>query len=224
MTRRVRQILTTCVFLSVATPARAQGNDVTGAPAVSPNDPALTPSPPKPPKFPQFFLFGNGLALLISRLSFGLELLPITHHSVGLNLYGQYGGVIGQILKSTNIEPNEKGVFIGGGGEFGYRFYAHRDGPFGPFVGGSFIGNFYHVQDSFTEFGPVSHSLNYVQYGPAMDVGWSFHLDKTTVIALSLGAQYTFITIDSNLLTDLTALLVGDGLRPRGGIQVGKVF
>lgn len=219
MTRRARAILTTIALLAIPTIARAQ------EPVISPNDPALMPTPPAPPpRFPQFFLFGNGLALLISSLSFGLELLPVTHHSIGLNVHGQYGGIIGQILKWTDIEPHEKGVFVGGGGELGYRFYAYRDGPFGPFIGFSFMANFYHAQDSLTDFSVTSNSVNYVQYGPATDIGWSFHLDKTTVVALSLGAQYTFITIDSSRLADLTALLVGDGIRPRAGIQVGKVF
>jgi len=46
----------------------------------------------------------------------------------------------------------------------------------------------------------------------------------STVLALSLGALYTFTDVDPRRLPELTRLLVGDGPRPRGGIQVGKIF
>lgn len=181
--------------------------------------PVIAPPPPPfvpPPRFPQHFLFGNGLSLLITRLSVGYEYLPVAHHSVGFSIYGQYGGgIITELL-------GMKGAFAGVGGELGYRFYAWRDGPFGPFIGFSFISGVYHTQATFYRIDP--NSYRYAQYGPAFDFGWSAHLDRTTVLAVSLGAQYTFTSVDAHGLNEVTRLLVGDGPRPRGGIQVGKTF
>ena len=161
-----------------------------------------------PPRFPQHFLFGNGLPLLLTSLSVGYELLPVAHHSIGLNIHGQYGGgIISEII-------GVKGAFVGLGAELGYRFYAWRDGPYGPFFGMSFLGGYYHTQNSIFQVDPN-----------AFDFGWSMHLDKKgTVLAFSLGAQYTFTDVDPRRLPELTRLLVGDGPRPRGGIQVGKTF
>jgi hypothetical protein len=111
---------------------------------------------------------------------------------------------------------------VGLGTELGYRFYGGRDGPFGPFLGVSFLTSLYHTQATVYRVDP--DAFRYGQYGPALDLGWSVHLDRTTVVALAIGAQYTFVTVDEHRLSDLARLLVGDGLRPRGGIQVGKVF
>jgi len=187
------------------------------SPATAP--PVIAPPPPAfvtPPRFPQHFLFGNGLSLLITRLSVGYEYLPVAHHSIGINLFAQYGGgIITELL-------GMKGAFAGIGGELGYRFYAWRDGPFGPFIGGSLIGAVYHTQATFYRIDPRAY--RYGQYGPALDFGWSAHLDRTTVLAVSLGAQYTFTSVDPSDLNEVTRLLVGDGPRPRGGIQVGKTF
>ena len=174
-------------------------------------------APVAAPRFPQHFLFGNGLALVLTSLSVGYELLPVAHHSFGLNIHGQYGGgIISEII-------GVKGAFIGLGAELGYRFYAWRDGPYGPFLGLSFLTGYYHTQS--TIYRIDANAFRYAQYGPAVDFGWSVHLDtKGTVLALSIGAQYTFTNVDAGTLPELTRLLVGDGLRPRGGIQVGKVF
>ena len=115
-----------------------------------------------------------------------------------------------------------KGAFVGVGGELGYRFYAWRDGPFGPFFGLSFLAGYYHTQATFYALDPKA--FRYAQYGPAVDLGWSVHLDRTTVLALALGAQYTGVDVDPRSLNELTRLLVGDGPRPRGQVQVGKTF
>ena len=116
-----------------------------------------------------------------------------------------------------------KGAFVGLGAELGYRFYAWRDGPYGPFFGMSLLTGYYHTQKTIYQIDP--DSFRYFQYGPAVDLGWSVHLDKKgTVLALSLGAQYTFTDVDPRRLHELTRLLVGDGPRPRAGIQVGKTF
>ncbi|MDB4946740.1 MAG: hypothetical protein JWP97_6274 [Labilithrix sp.] len=114
------------------------------------------------------------------------------------------------------------GAFVGIGDEIGYRFYGDRDGPYGPFVGASFLTSVYHTQKSIYRLDPSA--LEYVQWGPALDLGWSLHLDRTIVLAFSMGAQYTFTTVDGDRLPQLTRLLVGDGLRPRAGIQVGRVW
>jgi hypothetical protein len=178
--------------------------------------PVELPPPAPPPRFPQHFLFGNGLSLILTRLSVGYEFLPVAHHSVGFSIFGQYGGGIASELIGM------KGAFVGVGAEVGYRFYAWRDGPFGPFFGLSFIGGYWHTQSSIFRIDP--NAFRYFQYGPAADFGWSVHLDRTTVLAISLGAQYTFTDVDPRRLPELTRLLVGDGPRPRGGIQVGKTF
>jgi hypothetical protein len=175
------------------------------------------PAPAKPPlRFPQHFLFGNGLSLVLTRLSVGWEFLPVAHHSLGVNIHGQYGGGIVSELAGV------KGAFVGVGGEIGYRFYAWREGPFGPFFGMCLLGGVYHTQASIFRIDP--DAFNYVQYGPAVDFGWAVHLDRTTVLALSVGAQYTIVSVNPRRLPELTRLLVGDGPRPRGNIQVGKVF
>jgi hypothetical protein len=168
------------------------------------------------PRFPQHYLFGNGLSLILTRLSVGYEYLPIAHHAIGLSIYGQYGGGIASELVGM------KGAFVGVGSEVAYRFYAWRDGPFGPFLGMSFLSGYYHTQSSIFALDP--HAFRYAQYGPAVDFGWSVHLDRTAVLALSLGAQYTFVDANPRELPELTRLLVGDGPRPRGGVQVGKIF
>jgi hypothetical protein len=176
------------------------------------------PAPPPPaPRFPQHFVFGNGLSLLLTRLSVGYEFLPVAHHAFGVNIHGQYGG--GILSELAGI----RGAFVGVGGELGYRFYAWRGGPLGPFLGLSFLSGYYHTQSSIFRIDP--NAFRYVQYGPAADLGWAVRLDqKGTVLAVALGAQYTFVDVDPRTLNELTRLLVGDGPRPRGQIQVGKTF
>jgi hypothetical protein len=201
----------------VEDPPPAPTAPTAAAPTTAPPAPTA-PDPPAapPPRFPQHFVFGNGLALLLTRLSIGYELLPVAHHSIGLSIHGQYGGGIASELVGLN------GSFVGLGGELGYRFYAWRDGPFGPFVGVSFLMGYYHTQGTFYRIDP--NAFRYLQFGPAVDFGWSVHLDRTTVLAVGLGAQYTFVDVDPRSLQDLPRLLVGDGPRPRGQIQVGKTF
>ena len=184
---------------------------------VQPPEPPPPPVVDPPPKFPQHFLFSNGLPLLLTSVSVGYELLPVAHHSLGVNLHAQYGGgIISEII-------GVKGAFVGLGAELGYRFYAWRDGPYGPFFGMSFLAGYYHTQATIYRLDP--NAFRYFQYGPAVDFGWSVHLDKKgTVLAISLGAQYTLTDVDPRRLPELTRLLVGDGPRPRGGIQVGKTF
>jgi hypothetical protein len=204
----------------IAWPCMARADDVEPAPVepapLEPVAPPPVPPPAPPPVFPQHFLFGNGLALLLTRLSVGYELLPVAHHSFGFSIHGQYGGGLASEFVGLS------GAFVGVGGELGYRFYAFRDGPFGPFIGVAFLTGYYHTQTSIYRVDP--DAFRFAQYGPAADLGWSVHLDKTTVLAIALGAQYTFVDVDAGSLPDLTRLLVGDGPRPRGQIQVGKIF
>jgi hypothetical protein len=200
-------------WMGLASALPAEGAVVEPAIAGTPPEPAAT----VPPHFPQHFLFGNGLPLVLTSLSVGYELFPAAHHSFGLNLHGQYGGGIVSGILGVG------GAFVGLGAELGYRFYAWRNGPYGPFFGTSFLTGFYHTQATISRIDP--NAFRYLQYGPAVDFGWSVPLDKNgTVLAISLGAQYTFTDVDPRRLPELTRLLVGDGPRPRAGIQVGKVF
>lgn len=167
------------------------------------------------PVGPSHFVYGQGIALLMNRLSFGYELLPEAHHSFGL-------GVFGQLIGVTHGGPNVADGTVGGVGfELGYRYYAGERGPSGPFFGVAFIGGYYHSRADLYE--RDDNSRFYIHYGGAIDMGWAFWLDRTTVVALALGAQRTWVDERGNL-SDLAQLLVGDGVRPRGQIQVGRVF
>lgn len=160
------------------------------------------------------FVFGQGLALLVRRVSIGYELMPRAHHSFGLTLHGQAPG--------TGAPSIVSGAVAGGGGELGYRYYAGARGPNGPFVGASFLSGYYFSRSSF--YDKDAPTTPYAQYGLAMDMGWATHIDRTIVLAMGIGAQRTWIVGEREKLTDYAKMVVGDGVKPRAMIQVGRIF
>ena len=183
--------------------------------AVSSSSPALAQEL-APPQARHNFFFGSGIALLMNRVSLGYEYLPVRHHSIGLSGWGM-------LLGLTHGGPNvAKGTVFRGGFELGYRYYAGDRGPDGPFFGVSFIGGYYHSRADLYEL-KDSTAVWYMHYGAAIDMGWSFHLDAITIVALAIGAQRTWVD-ERGKLCDLAQLLVGDGVRPRALLQVGRVF
>ncbi len=170
---------------------------------------------PVPAPAIQHFVYGQGIALLMNRLSFGYDFLVGGRHSFGLNVFGQLIGV-------THGGPNVASGTVGGvGGELGYRYYAGAGGFSGPFFGLAAIGGYYHSRADLYE--ADDNARFYIHYGGAIDMGWAFNLDKTTVVVLALGAQRTWVD-ERGHICDLAQLLVGDGVRPRAQIQVGRVF
>jgi hypothetical protein len=172
-----------------------------------------TATPPSPPS--HHFVYGQGIALLMNRVSVGYEFLPDAHHSFGVGVYGQLLGI-------THGGPNVAAGTVGGaGGELGYRYYFGGGGPSGPFVGVSALAGYFHSRADLYERDP--NARWYMQYGGAVDLGWAVHLDRTIIAGFALGAQRTWLD-EPGHLSDLADLLVGEGLRPRGQIQVGRVF
>lgn len=198
------------------------------SPPAAPSDPApppaapplAAPSPIEPPVVEprpvRHFLFGNGLALLMTRLSVGYELFPARHHSIGISVFGQaVGGFASEIMAP--------GACLGLGTELGYRFYGGHDGPSGPFLGLSVLGGRYLSLSRL--YRTDTHGEGYFQLGGAADVGWALHLDRTIVVALGVGVQYTWVAGASrDTLSEIAQLVSGEGFRPRGNVQVGKTF
>ena len=183
----------------------------------APVAPAPVAAPPvAPPRPVRHFLFGNGLALLMTRLSVGYELFPARHHSIGISVFGQaVGGFVSEV-----IAP---GACLGLGSELGYRFYGGHDGPSGPFIGLSGLGGRYLSLSRL--YRTDTHGEGYFQIGGAADVGWALHLDRTVVVALGVGVQYTWVAGASrDTLSEIAQLVSGEGFRPRGHVQVGKTF
>ena len=177
----------------------------------------LVPAPPRPPTRDfHNYIFGSAIALLMNRVSIGYELMPRKHHAIGLSGYGM-------ILGITHGGPNvAKGTVLGGGGELGYRYYAGENGASGPFLAISAMGGYYHSRADIYELKDAT-AVWYKQYGAAIDLGWAFHLDVDTVLALSIGAQRTWVD-ERGHLSDLAQLLAGEGVRPRAQLLVGRVF
>ncbi len=184
--------------------------------APAPPAPSLVEPPVAPPRPVRHFLFGNGLALLMTRLSVGYELFPARHHSIGISVFGQaVGGFASEV-----IAP---GACLGLGSELGYRFYGGHDGPSGPFFGLSVLGGRYLSHSRL--YRTDTHGEGYFQIGGAADVGWALHLDRTVVVALGVGIQYTGVVGASrDTLSEIAQLVSGEGFRPRGNVQVGKTF
>jgi hypothetical protein len=186
------------------------GATLIGAPSLARADEPVAPKPKI-----HDFIYGSGIALLMNRVSVGYDWIPHSHHAIGINGFGMLLGI-------THGGPNvAKGTVFGAGGEIGYRYYVGDDGPSGPFFAISLVGGYYHSRADLYE--PDPNARWYIHYGAAIDMGWSFHLDKTTMVAFAVGAQRTW-TDERGNLCPLAALLVGDGVRPRFEILVGKVF
>jgi hypothetical protein len=183
-------------------------------PAFADGAETLEPAPPPPQPAGHHFVFGQGVPILIRRLTVGYEYMPGSHHSFGLTLHGQAPG--------TYVPTPVKGAATGFGGEIGYRFYGGSRGPGGPFVGASFLCGGYASAPTFLAIRPKT--THYAQYGVALEVGWAVHIDRTIVLAMGIGVQRTWIGVDRERLSDFAQMVVGDGVRPRAMIQVGRVF
>ena len=175
---------------------------------------ALATAPASAEQAGHHFLFGQALAILVRRVAVGYELLPAPHHSFGITVHGQWPGT-----KYLSIAHGEVAGF---GGEIGYRYYADEHRPTGPFFAVSFLSGYYYSRSSFLESDPTA--LWYTQYGWAVDMGWSFAIERTTIIALGAGVQRTWIDVTRAEITDHAQLSNGEGLRPRAQFQVGRVF
>ena len=186
-------------------------------PAIADDTPGSPPTTTVPTRAPErdghHFVFGQALALLVRRVSIGYELLPGVHHSFGITLHGQSPG--------TGVPSLVKGGIAGGGGEIGYRYYTGARGPYGPFVGTSFLSGYYVSRSSFYE--DVA-TTTYAQYGLAIDMGWATDIDRTFTLAVGIGAQRTWIDVDRRKLSDYGKAVAGEGVRPRAMVQVGRAF
>jgi hypothetical protein len=200
----VRRLLAALLILA---PSAAHADDTHFAPPdiVSEEDPALRKA---------FAVSANPLGALVGRYSLTAEYSPRPHHALVLTPVGYIA------------EPSGSESFRSIGGEIGYRYYLSKQGPFGPFAGGSFILG----RNSYSrEAGERSTalSLDYVSYGVAADLGFAFEPTRHMVVALGGGVQYTAASEAPPFLGgrhEGPDFWYGPGLRPRLTASVGVVF
>jgi hypothetical protein len=134
----------------------------------------------------------NPVALLFERLSVNVEIAPADHHVLILSPYVFDARTAAFQSSATDAAGNaiqvESQRFEGVGGEIGYRYYTGLGGPRGLFVGPSFI--LASVQATAGDGSKTSLA----DFGVALDVGYQMLVADNWVVALGVGAQYTWAT------------------------------
>ncbi|HET7543651.1 MAG TPA: hypothetical protein VFK05_27450 [Polyangiaceae bacterium] len=211
-------------LLTLATQsALAQEPDAEAAPEAAPPPPppgappgaVLVPTE-KPDEPHPFTLLFNPIGLFVGRYSIQAEYQPVLHHAITLNPFYDHTSV----KVTTNGVEEDIGSVSGGGAELGYRYYTGRKGPNGFFVGPSFL------FAAYTQTQTGVPDLSFTSFGAAVDVGGQAVIGSGFVIGGGFGMQWTKNSKDIN--TDnynfTSALIAGDGVRPRFLFSLGYAF
>ncbi len=132
----------------------------------------------------------NPIALLYERVSVSVEIAPLDHHVLILSPY-YFNSRTAAFQPNTpdaagNIVQVPSQRFEGFGGEIGYRYYTGLGGPRGFFVGPSLI--LASVQGTAGD----GTKTSLADYGFAVDVGYQMLVADNWVVALGVGAEYTW--------------------------------
>ena len=212
-------------LLTLATQsALAQESNAEAAPADAPPPAAPPPgavlvpveraeSPDEPHPFTLLF---NPIGVFIGRYSIQAEYQPVLHHAITLTPFYNHTPV----TMTVDGQETDLGSLNGGGAELGYRYYTGRKGPNGFFVGPSLLFASYKSSQSGVQ------DDSFTSFGAAVDVGGQAVIGSGFVIGGGFGLQWTKTSHDIN--TDnfnfASALIAGDGVRPRLLFSIGYAF
>jgi hypothetical protein len=158
----------------------------------------------------------NPLDLLSERISVSLEIVPVSHHALVLTPY-YFDSSTAAFQTEALVEiPSQR--FRGFGGEIGYRYYTGLAGPRGLFVGPSLILAW--VQATAGDGSQTSLS----DYGIAVDVGYEALVADNWVIALGVGADYTFTSKSLPEQQWPANTYANSGFHPRPLASLGYAF
>lgn len=193
-------------LLSTADCAAEEANISPGG-TVSTTAPSQTETPIPQPK--QLAITVNPLNLIIGRYAFNFEYEPLLHHSLIITPHYDYSSNAGGDCGGCTD------TLTGAGGEFGYRFYAGKQGFDGFFAGPSLLVARYTVTSTYA--GDSSDTFGSI--GGALDAGWQWLLGNF-VVGTGLGVQYTKVDykLGYNAWLDYHG---GGGLRPRFVVSLG---
>jgi hypothetical protein len=161
------------------------------------------------PKAKRLALTLNPLNLIIGRYAFNFEYQPLLHHSLIITPHYDHSSNAGGDCGGCTD------TLTGAGGEFGYRFYAGKQGFDGFFAGPSLLVARYTVTSTYA--GDSSDTFGSI--GGALDLGWQWLLGNF-VVGTGLGVQYTKVDykLGYNPWLDYHG---GGGLRPRFVVSLG---
>jgi hypothetical protein len=135
-----------------------------------------------------------------------IEVIPVEHHAIQAELY-YFNWVTG--------DDSDNNTFRGVGGELGYRYYFGDAGPRGLFIGPSFL------MGVFEGIPKVGATVNFENFGGAVDVGYQAVLLDRLVLGAGLGLQYTAPTASIPHQEIPASIIANAGLRPRFILALG---
>lgn len=169
----------------------------------------------------------NPIALVISRFTASIVVVPGDHHALVISPYYTWVTTVpyatqidsqGNSLGSDN-QPVTLNVlsqsFHGYGAELGYRYYPGKGGPRGVFAGPSFI------ISSITGKAGNGAETPFLDLGGAIDIGYEALVANTVAITLGGGLQYTFPSKSIPTQQWPASIYANDGVRPRVLVSIG---
>jgi hypothetical protein len=170
----------------------------------------------EPPERRVVALEWNPVGLLYDRISASLEIVPVSHHGLVLTPY--YFDSSTAAFETENLVQVPSQRFRGFGGEIGYRYYTGLGGPRGFFVGPSLILAW--VQATAGDGTQISLS----DYGIAVDMGYEALVADNWVVALGIGADYTFTSRSLPEQQWPANAYANCGFHPRPLVSLGYAF
>ncbi len=191
-------------IVGVAGPARAQVAPDVGAAA----KPAAEPE--ERPHKPYTVLF-NPLSAAVGRYSFDLIYLPVRHHAIVLNPFGQF------ISAETG---GTKTSYSNYGAEIGYRLFTGSRGANGFFIGPFATYTAYNTETTVNGVG--SGSASFSAYGVGADLGGMHVFDFGLTIGGGVGVMYLRGSGGEGTATSSTVKV--EGVLPRFLLSIGYSF
>lgn len=151
----------------------------------------------------------NPFTLQASRYGANVELLLASHHVLAGTLYW---------ASTVTNEDSFSNRFRGIGGELGYRYYTGHDGPRGIFIGPSFL------LGSLQAIPARGASIDFWNYGVALDVGYQALVADRWVVGLGGGLQYNAPDKSFPQQELPASVYANPGVRPRLLLALGVAF
>jgi len=166
----------------------------------------------------------NPVALIVSRFSATVELLPREHHALVLTPYYFSTKTVLFNQSTSDAQGNPVVVnhlpqsFKGFGAEIGYRYYWGRLGPRGPYVGPSIVV----AKATATDGNGVD--TPFWTIGGAVDAGYQTLVVDDWLLGFGFGLQYTTPTTSIPPQQVPASFYANGGLRPRLLVALGYAF
>ena len=162
----------------------------------------------------------NPAALLIDRISFNIEIVPVDHHALILSPYYFYPSTSAFSRTDSNGNTTLVGEteFEGFGGELGYRYYWGHNGPRGMFIGPSLIAAWVQAK------APDGMKTTFSDLGVAADIGYQMLVADDWLVSLGAGVQYLTTTKSIPDQQAPANFYANRGVQPRILFALGYAF